>query len=167
MPNISLHGEDIQLQSGKPYFIVDALYLDQIKNELSDNVNLSNLEDEIREKIFPYTETPFAVFTLEALGGTDISKIEVSNIKRTEDVDSLSFSTDTGLIVILQKSILLEFLKSFNYNELVEGLNDPVNISYWLELEKKFGEHSCGLILSPGIKSGFDFDGSGQYKIEV
>ena len=104
--------------------------------------------------------------TLDSVNN-ELKKIEIGNIKRTEDFSSSSFSTDTGLIIILERSIFLEFLKRFNYDQLVEGLNCPINVSYWIEMERKFNAYSCGLILSPGVKSGFDFDNSGQYKIEI
>ncbi len=167
MTNISLKGEDVLLQRGKSYFIIDALYLNDIKNGLT-GIDIANLENDIREKIFPYTETPFAIIALNKIGD-GLQAIEIDKIKKTgdEDVDPRCFSTDTGLIIVLEKSIFLEFLTHFDYDKLVEGLSKPINISYWTELEQQFAKNNCGLILSPGIKSGFDFDGSGLYKIEI
>ena len=167
MANISLKGEDILLRSGKSYFIIDALYLNDVKNGLTD-VDTYDLENDIRRRIFPYTETPFAIIALDKIGD-GLQAIEIDKIKKAgdEDVNPRCFSTDTGLIIILEKSIFLEFLTHFDYDKLVEGLSEPINLSYWTELEQQFAAYNCGLILSPGIKSGFDFDGSGLYKIEI
>ena len=142
MANISLKGEDILLKSGNSYFIIDALYLNDIKNGLP-SIDIANLENDIKEKIFPYNETSFAIISLDDTAD-GLKKIEIDKIKKADDEDNdpRCFSTDTGLVIILAKSILLDFLKNYDYDKLVEGLNEPINIAYWTELEKKFNGNS-------------------------
>jgi hypothetical protein len=84
-----------------------------------------------------------------------------------ENINTSSFSTDTGLIVIIEKSIFSDFVNLFDYNKLVDSDTTLLNKDYWAQLQKNFGEHKCGVILAPGAKSGFDFDGSGLYEIAV
>ena len=167
MANISLSGEDIFLLNGKSYFIIDALYLNDVKDELA-GVDIDNLETYMKEKIFPYTETPFAVISLNN-SGEERRRIEIKKIKKVEydDIDSRCFSTDTGLVVMIERSIFFNLLRHFDYNKLVGGLNEPINRLYWSELEGEHDAYTCGLVLSPGVNSGFDFVGSGLYKLEL
>lgn len=171
MANISLKGEDIFLKTKNSYFFIDAMYLNDVKNELN-SIDYDSIENDIKVKIFPYTETPFALIIIGDSGenkSDGLKQIEINKIKKTgnEEVDNRYFSTDTGLVVIVEKSIFLDFLKHFDYDTLVEGMSQLINISYWTDLEKRFGVYNCGLILSPGVNKGFDFDGSGVYKLEI
>lgn len=166
MANVSLKGQYILLQEGKCYFVIDALYLDRVKQNI-DSIDKSNVEEEIRARVFPYTEAPYTKICLPQTGGGQL-KFEIENIKRDDDEDDIlgSFSSDTGVIIFIEESILIDFVVDFDYNHLVEsGTAELINLDYWLGLEKKFGSSNCALILSPGINKGFDFNGSGFYKI--
>ena len=169
MANISLKGEDILLEGGKSYFVIDALYLNDIKEKLPI-LDKFNVEQDIRKKAFPFpnTETPLASLSIPA-GSSEIFRLGLSKIKtgKNDKDPSTSFSSDTGLIVFIEKSRLLDFSRDFDYNQLVEAVVGPINISYWTEIENKFGFLNCALILSPGMNKGFDFDGSGLYRIEI
>ncbi len=167
MANISLKGEDILLEEGKTYFVIDALYVNNIKENLHI-LDRYNVEKEIREKVFPYTETPFMSIFIPRRSDEQV-KLSVSKIKRSKDGDdiSLSFSSDTGLIVFIEISRLIDFSYIFDYDTLVDSNTAPINVHYWEQIEYKFGSNNCGLMLSPGINKGFDFDGSGLYKIEI
>ncbi|WP_256012528.1 hypothetical protein [Desertivirga xinjiangensis] len=60
MKNLSLNNESLQLNNGESYLIIDALYLDELKDKkvpLSFNDTISW----IRES-FPYNDTPFAIY---------------------------------------------------------------------------------------------------------
>jgi len=169
MANISLKGEDIILEGGKSYIVIDTLYLTDIRGK-SQILDKSNIEQEVREKVFPFpnTETPFASLSIpESL--EKALKFGVNKIKKGEEGENISksFSSDTGLIAFIEKSLLLDFASALDYNQLVDSLQGPIDINYWAQIEKKFGSSNCALILAPGINKGFDFDGSGFYKIEI
>lgn len=165
MANMSLHGEDISIVVGKSYYVIDALYLDKIKEELSNISIASDIEEEIKSKIFPYTEAPFAIISINS--GNLLASIKVSDIKKSNDenINARNFSTDSGLVVIIEKSIFIDFINLFNYDKLVEGETELLNKGYWEQFQKNFGEHQCGVILAPGTNSEFEFDGSGLYEI--
>lgn len=165
MINLSLYGEDILIKVGKLYYVIDALYLQKIKEELP-NISINDIEAEIKSKIFPYTEAPFAIISFNNTGDL-LASIKVSQIKKgdEENISTTSFSTDTGLVIIIEKPIFLDFLNLYDYDKLVEGDIELLNKDYWEQLQQNFGIYQCGVILAPGTKSEFDFDGSGLYKI--
>jgi hypothetical protein len=166
MVNMSLHGEDISIEVGKSYYVIDALYLQNIKEELPNISTSHDIEAEIKSKIFPYTEAPFAIIFFSNSGDL-LARIKISQIKKgdEENINAGSFSTDTGLIIMIERSIFLEFINLYDYNKLVEGDIELLNKDYWEQLQKNFGAHQCGVILAPRTRSEFDFDGSGLYEI--
>lgn len=160
MKNISINNETLELSLGKSYYIIDALYLNDIKKELLNN----NLKvDDIRDQIFPYTDTPFAQYTA-------LKKIFSLNQIKKVDYDEVIlgdfsfFSTDTGLIVFINEKILIDFIKSYDYENLVDSEDEFINENYWKELASKFDLTDLGLILA-SIDLENDFEGSGTYKI--
>jgi hypothetical protein len=166
MPNISTKGEDILLQSGKTYLVIDVLYINEIKENLN-SIDVNNLGS-LKKEIFPYSDAPFAIIAVQ--DGEFFKTIKVSCIKteKEENCDSSCFVSDTGLIIFLNINKLSDILSHFDYNILVEETEKSViNIPYWLSLEKLIGEYNLGLILSPGINKGFEYGGSGLYKIEL
>ncbi|MCD0476655.1 hypothetical protein LPB87_19860 [Flavobacterium sp. EDS] len=160
MKNISINNEPLELSIGKSYYIIDALYLNDIKKEL---LSTNSLPEDIREKIFPYTDTPFAQYKSNK-NTFFVNQIEKVDYDEVVEGDTSFFSTDTGLIVFVLEDILIEFLKDYNYEDLVDSENELINEDYWNELVSKFNSTDIGLILSD-MNSGNDFDGSGTYKI--
>lgn len=160
MKNISTNNEPLELSIGNKYYIIDALYLTDIKNEfLKTNI----LPKDIRTEVFPYTDTPFAiykpndsVFNLSQIKKVDYDEVVLGNFS--------FFSTDTGLIVFILEDILIDFLIDFNYEDLVESENELINEKYWEQLVSKFNLKDIGLVLAD-TDSENDFDGSGTYKI--
>jgi hypothetical protein len=164
MSNISLNGGDIIIQSNTSFYVIDALYINDIRKNLND-LDRSNLIEDIRKQVFPYTRTPF--LEKEFKSNHDIIKFQIKKIQKADRKDNCfeCFSSDTGLIVFVAKFIFEHFINEFDYNEIIKTTNDSINIKYWESLEEKYGGLNCGLIFSPGINRGFDFDGSGLYKI--
>lgn len=162
MDNISLNGEVIKTKIGTSYLIIDALYLNDVKENIPNFCN--DIISEIRLNVFPYTDTPFAEYI--AIDSTfDIHKIKkVDNMSK---VDASFFSTDTGLLVLINKNLLVDLLNSYDYDKLVDSPdpNEIINLIYWEQLKSNYDTDEVGLILAPGIDSGFDFEGSGTYRI--
>lgn len=161
--NISLTGEDVMVKAGNSYYVIDALYINEIKtysNELTGKIT----DQEIRQKVFPYTDNPFAKIT-------PISNIfKVQNIKKVNNstLSSLNenyFSCDTGLIILIRSSLLAKIIKDFDYDLLVDSLTEEINLNYWRKITEAKNYKDIALILAPGVNSGFQFEGSGLYKI--
>jgi len=162
--NTSVNKESINLNKKKKYIVIDGLYLNSIKDELH-SIDEKNLYSDIRNKIFPYSDTPFAEFIPRK------TEFNINQIKRVPD-DSLSlekennlFSTDTGLIFFVEVEIFLKFIKIYSYDDLLNSSTDIINKSYLENIFKNFPENSVGILLTPGIGSGVEFVGSGTYKI--
>lgn len=163
MKNISIENEPIELNIGTRYIVIDGLYIDDIKQELG-NLTAEHLIDDIREKVFQYIKTPFAEYQ------ANDKMFEVSRLRKLgyQDVvatDKLVFSTDTGLLVFFNEELLLSFVKRFSYESLVDTSDDLINISYWKSITVDYNEFDIALVLSPGVDSGVDFEGSGTYRI--
>ena len=54
--NISANAENVFLEADSQYYLIDALYADNIRTA---RLTQENFENNIKEKIFPYTETPY------------------------------------------------------------------------------------------------------------
>lgn len=162
MKNISIKNEPLELNITKSYYIIDALYLNDLKEELLKASSLPK-DEEIRNNIFPYTDTPFAKYTANK------NSFFVSQIKKVDydEVilgDTSFFSTDTGLIIFILEDVLIEFIKDYNYEDLVDSEDELINENYWKILVSKFNSTDIGLILSD-MNSENDFDGSGTYRV--
>ncbi|MFW6249237.1 MAG: hypothetical protein ACOC4J_05645 [Bacteroidota bacterium] len=165
MKNISTNGENIKLQTGKIYYVIDALYLHQIGEELQEIAEDDDLDKILKEKVFPYTDTPFAKITAEkeTFNINFIESVDCNDI----DIDDMScFSTDSGLLIVVKEEYLLKLIGSFNYDKLVDSFQDDINIQNWEEITSNFKELDMALILAPGINTEFEFTGSGTYKIK-
>lgn len=160
MKNLSNNNEPLELSIGKQYYIIDALYLTEIKSEfLKANI----LPKDIRNEVFPYTDTPFALYKPDEsiFYVNQIIKVDYDEVVLT---DFSFFSTDTGLIVFISEDILVEFLKDFNYEDLVDSENELINEKYWKQIVSNFKLTDIGLVLADSDSQN-DFDGSGTYKI--
>ena len=160
MKNVSTNNEPLELRGDSQYYIIDALYITDIKNEfLKANV----LPKDIRNEVFPYTDTPFALYkpNESTFHIKQIVKVDYDEVVLE---DFSFFSTDTGLIVFIFEGILIEFLKDFNYEDLVDSENELINEKFWEQLVSKFRHTDIGLVLA-GVDTENDFDGSGTYRI--
>ncbi|KFF11147.1 hypothetical protein [Flavobacterium hydatis] len=162
MKNISINNEPLELNIDKSYYIIDALYLSDIKKELSSTNGLPK-DEAIRNSVFPYTDTPFAKYK------SDKSSFFVTQIKKMDydeviEGDASFFSTDTGLIALILEDILMELIKDYNYEDLVDSKDELINEKYWEKLVSKFNSTDIGLVLA-NMNSENDFDGSGTYRI--
>ncbi len=165
MKHISLQGEDIALDINKTYVVIDALYLDDIKHEI-DSLNITNLLDEIREKVFPFTDIPFAMIMMKEANLFPIQNIYQIDYDSISDSDRRAcLASDTGLLVFIDENLIYEFTKNFSYDDLVDSTVHPVDIDYWNDITSSFDQSKLGLVLAPGIDSGYEFEGSGTYKI--
>lgn len=164
MLNISLNKEIITLKEGEEYFIIDSLYLNIVKAKI-ELVNPDTIETDIRHKIFkfPYTQSPFVIYKAEK-STFNIIKIIKANIN--DPVENY-FSTDTGMILFIRKNIFLNVLNKFDYNKLLNYNSNTniIDVEYWGNMLEDLNFYDVGLVLSPGINNGVEFDGSGDYKI--
>ncbi len=164
MKNISLNKEPIELAVGIKYIVIDALYINEIKLEIA-NLTSDNILNKIRSTVFPYTDTPFAeympienVFTVDKIKKVDYDQII--------SVNSSMFSVDSGVIVFINEKIFINFTSKFDYEELVDSSIELLNVAYWSSIVNDFNFSDTAVIVSPGINSSIEFDGSGTYKIE-
>ncbi len=165
MQNISLNNESIELKCDIKYIIIDALYINDIKQQLF-NLKRDNILNEIRSVVFPYTDTPFAEYfsTKNIFILNQIKKVEYNEITPG---DNSVLSTDTGVLIFINEKILTEFTKKYDYGELVNSSTDLLNINYWNSVVNNFNIFDLAIIISPGINTGVEFDGSGLYKILI
>ncbi|WP_428232707.1 hypothetical protein [Flavobacterium sp.] len=160
MKSLPNNNEPLELSINKQYYVIDALYLTEIKSEfLKANI----LPKDIRNEVFPYTDTPFALYkpNESTFYINQIIKVDYDEVVLE---DFSFFSTDTGLIVFITEDILVEFLKDFNYEDLVDSENELIDEKYWKQLVRKFDTTDVGLILAD-VNSENDFDGSGTYRV--
>lgn len=45
--------------------------------------------------------------------------------------DKSCFSSDTGLIILIDESLLITFIKEYDYEELVDSIVETLNYGYW------------------------------------
>ena len=166
MNNISLNGEPIFLQPEIEYFVIDALYLNDVRNA-REKLSFDNIDEEIRQVVFPfpYTDTPFARFKPKKKE-FNINEIKSVTYEEVLADKSLFFSTDTGLILFIAEKIFGDMLKNsdYDYDILVDSSLNPINIDYWDQLVNDYPPLNTALVVSPGINSEVDFKGSGLYK---
>jgi hypothetical protein len=162
MLNISFNGENVFLKEEVAYYLIDALYVMDIKEKVI-NPSIDDLEDELR-KVFPYTRTPFGKYLAETI---DFSISRIKKVGYDEpQINATQFSCDTGLLLIIAANLLVEFSAKFDYYELVDSTHDIINKSFWKDLTQNYNFSDVALVLAPGAYSGFDFEGSGQYAIQ-
>lgn len=164
MNNVSLKGEDILLSSGKCYYVFDALYLNDIQAEF-DHLQKDKLDQEIVEKVFPYTDAPFAKIRLSK-HRFQVGYIRKMNVDELSPDDKNCFSSDTGLVLLVEESLFSIIVKSCNYDDLVDSQVEEINSEYWRKVTSGFPNDDIGLILAPGVDSGYEFEGGGIYMID-
>lgn len=162
MRNVSTRGEDIILNQLKYYYVIDALYLDDIRRKISD-LEVPQSGSDLKEKVFPYTSTPFARIKGE-------TSFHVRSIRRRSSLTATSgekiFSCDTGLVIVIEETIFFRLAAIFDYDAVVGSATEEIDLVYWDKITSDFNPEAVALILAPGVDSGFDFQGSGLYEIE-
>lgn len=149
---------------------MDILYSDEIKKkiDLFDNRELSISQIELM--IFEWGGGTLIgeYFLSEKCGEINIEVSEI--IKLIDDQSHLQsevFSTDSGVICILDYNCMQEFLIRFNYDDFVDAVNSG-NIIFeeYIKSIIKYTGYYFAIISTPGINKGFDFDGSGSFFIK-
>ena len=145
------------------YIVIDALYINEIRAELA-HLKRDDIFNEIRNIVFPYTYNPFAefipeekVFRIDQIKNVDFDKIDVDDIG--------VFTTDSGVVIFVNKELFLDFVLKFDYDELVDSSTDLLNLDYWNSIINDFNLFDVAIIVSPGINTGTHFQGSGIYKL--
>ncbi len=167
MDNISVGGESLKLKPNESFIAIEGLYINNIRSQI-DNLDERNLLNDIRSKVFafPFTDIPFATFSTKS-GLFDvewIKKIDYDHI--FNNIRSQCFSCDSGLILLLHTEIISIIARRFDFEELVDSESDPISSKYWDVVTKDINTDSIGLVLAPGVNSGYDFEGGGVYRID-
>ncbi len=162
--NVSEGEKLIYVNPGQLYYIMDAGYFNEIRVELKQ-INLDDFEHEIKQKVFPYCDAPFARFIAKS------NTISVANIQYIdfEEVipqdDDIVFDTDIAILLVLSKSAFMDLVRSFDIDMLLSSIDDdPLNL-YIKSIIDKYNANEVAIILCPGLDNGFDFVGSGTYRL--
>lgn len=158
MKNVSLQNNDIILEEDSNYIVIDPLYIAEIK----DNLFCKNVDfKRIREDCFPYTDTPFTIFK------SNLNTFSISRIKKSDNMDNNLelFSIDSGSVIFIEENIFFDFITYFNYDKLFDSSVDLINQDYWNLITNKYKLNNIGFIISMGVNSIYEFNGSGTYKI--
>ena len=134
MRNISLNKEALTIEINRKYVIIDGLYINEINQRLL-NLNYKLSIQEIRQIVFPYSDTPFAVY-IPSKPFFKIEQIKKSNsiFKEKERL----FSTDTGLLIVVAETLFINLIQLFDYYELVNTLIEPINLTFWDSISKNY-----------------------------
>jgi hypothetical protein len=159
--NILINNGFLELKVGNNYIVIDALYINDIKEQISD-LNEFNFLEEIKEKVFIYCNTPFVKYSPEKKFFT-MNQIVKFFDETTDSDNKCVFSTDTGLVLFIEEKFIKEFIQLFNYDYLVDEKDDLLNLEYWNSIISNYEFNSFGIVVAPGINSGYDFGGSGRY----
>lgn len=160
MNNLSIDSQPIKLRAREKYIVIDPLYLDDIRENLT-LLDKNNLLLEIKEKVFLYTDNPFIEYVplSEYFNINLISKVNDFDTIKGNDV----VCTDSGMIIFINERVFLSLISRFSYGELTDSLTEIINQTYWKELMSIYDPYNLGLIIAPGL--GLEFDGSGVYRI--
>lgn len=161
--NISINKEPIKVKSNIEYIVIDALYIDDIREKLSE-LEKDDIINEIKNKVFPYTDTPFAQY-IPKNNTVGIEQIKKSNISNEDIITPNIFSVDSGILIFINRNKIINFVSNFSYNDLINSKIEVLNINYWKVITSDYLYEDIAVILSPGIDSGVDFEGSGTYCI--
>jgi hypothetical protein len=173
MKNYSIKNENIKLKAGIRYIIIDALYINEIRENFSftdikENIINSELLKKIKSDVFSYTYAPWMEYTPnEDIFRVD--KIRKAVYESESHDENKLFCTDTSFIFFINKIYFLDFIKKFDYDKILETPLEHIlelNIEFWNFLTEGYSYEDIASIVSPGMYRGIDFDGSGLYYIE-
>lgn len=164
MNNVSLNGQSINLLKGAEYIVIDALYINDIKEEKNRHDDKLTI-DELKPCAFPHTDIPYGEFTAK----DEIFKVNQIKIFKFDIGKFLHkgvFTVDSGVIILINKKIFLDVVTKFDYFELVDSEIDLLNINFWERISLDYPLNYLAIIVAPGISSGFEFVGSGTYSVD-
>ncbi len=168
---LSLNGEAVTIcPLNNQLLVFDVLYIEDLKprKQLFEESGISIKKIEL--DIFEWSDGSLLGFYSLKTDCESIT-IDIKDIKyhSSESIDESRkvFSTDSGLIAVVSWNIISAFLDYVSYDDLVDILNiSPQAISnYITKLSINIG-NTFAIISTPGVKKGFDFQGSGQYIID-
>ncbi|MEO6048819.1 MAG: hypothetical protein ABIQ57_15155 [Candidatus Kapaibacterium sp.] len=169
MNNVSTRGEQIFLNPGKRYYVIDSLYINDARNHSAAYV-VDDLDLFMREIVFPYTKYPFATITTQKIA--DPIAISIEDIRSSSDKTAAAnpyncFASDTGLIVFCRDRIFPDIIARLDYDELVDthGRHEDINLEYWNGIVRLYDPRDLALVLTTGVGSGHEFAGSGFYHL--
>lgn len=164
MNNISFNGETIDLISNKTYYFIDPMYLSKIRSRMSEMRN-DDIDRFMIEEVFPYAEYPFCKISIHSnyLDITQIKYVDEDDDELVEE-DNLVI-TDSGILLICEESYIIDVIKEFDFDELLDSSVELVNRDYFSNFSSQ--DKYLGLVIAPGMDSGFEFVGSGLYRIDI
>jgi hypothetical protein len=170
---------EMELISGELLFI-DLLYFQDIirhKGEVEpfpkgDKVLfIKSLE----EKIFPYGGSMLLGFkrvrTNKRQFVFDIQKMQQfdhqnSNLERlSSEKEITAFATDSGTFLILDMANFEKLLDCVTYDELIDASLDNKHENYFQKVNTVLGNRGWAFVITPGVHSGYVFEGSGSFII--
>ena len=171
MQLISLDGETIVFNvPSKCFFVFDILYCEDLK-KFKDFFEDVNFIFNLKQGNIEYCYVDLALYFIKE--ECNALSINISDIKnytiQLSDVNLNSISTDTGVIALVDKSMISLFLDLFSYDDFVDTLDTltfPTELIKYLDMLNKNLSNNFAIISTPGIDKGFDFTGSGSYIIK-
>ena len=165
MENFSENYEPLELFPNQKYVVIDALYINDIRNELG-SLDRSDFLNDIRKKVFPHTRVPFAEF-IPIHSQLKIDDIQDVDYQSIIGIDKSVFSMDTSLLVFVNEKIFIDFVSEFDYDCLVDSDVDLINYSCWESVTGKYDVKYTALVLGGGLgaKCKYEFIGGGMYRI--
>lgn len=175
----SREGTPLQIRSeGEFLLFIDPIYfqklIDQTNWPKAKPLFTEPFFSDTKKQIFPYAEESiFSVHFIEPKSKTSFH-FDPQNIKaRGEEPlpsSRIDFDSDSGQLLIIDGSKLIEFCGFFDWDALVEALHPLIltgnHQAYLEEWAERFGTY-IGYIGAPGIASGFEFEGGGSYYLPI
>lgn len=164
MNNISLNQESVKLSVGSTYIIIDGLYVSDIKKSIETFDKGVSIE-EIQQIVFPYNAMALGEFVAD-----DVAIFNVGRIKKVRYDKSLLakknvVSTDTGLLLFINRLAFWDFIERFDYDTLVDSNISLINEPFWQSLIKGHDITDFALIIPTVLGAGTSSGGSGIYEI--
>jgi hypothetical protein len=126
------------------YYAIDVLFLDSIK-EFSNKLDFENIDNLLVKDVFPYMSYPYAKFELKK--ATFGLKNIISVSPNYKDICNNCFTTDTGLIVIFEKTLFQKLVLEFNYDKLTSTNTDFIDFKYWELFSENIKPKNIGIII--------------------
>jgi hypothetical protein len=164
--HISEDGREISLLKNERFIVMDAMYLDEVRAS-GITIDYSNFIQEVKHKVFIYNKIPAAGMMSPDDGIMRIEWIRNVDYEEVKDSDESCFCTDTGLLLFIKEDLLQEFTLVFEREHLFDFRIGSLHYEYIQSLLDRFPMGSIGIVLEPGLDTGYDFTGSGCYRLEI